>query len=215
MAEPSGDTPRWRRLEPDARREQILECAVRLFGERPYAAVSTTDIAREAGVARALLNHYFGTKRDLYLEVVRQTVTLVPSIQTDEQVKTGRLDKRVARAVELFLDSVYEHGSTFVAVIGAEGIGADPEVESILAQADDAAARAVLETIGAGAVAEDAEQRAVIRAYGGMVKAAVREWLRDETLTREQVHLLLTQALLAVVESVLPALAAGRPKIVR
>jgi len=187
---------------------------MRLFGERPYAAVSTTDIAREAGVARALLNHYFGTKRDLYLEVVRQTVTLVPSIQTDAQVKTGRLDKRVARAVDLFLDSVYERGNTFVAVIGAEGIGADPEVESILAQADDLAARAVLETIGEGGTADDAEQRAVIRSYGGLVKAAVREWLRDETLTREQVHLLLSQSLLAIVESVLPDLAAGKPTIV-
>ena len=161
-----------------------------------------------------MLNHYFGTKRDLYLEVVRQTVTLVPSIQTDAGVKTGRLDKRVARAVDLFLDNVYERGSTFVTVIGAEGIGADPEVESILAHADDVAARAVLETIGEGAVGDDPEQRAVIRAYGGLVKAAVREWLRDETLSREQVHVLLTQALLAIVESVLPALPAGRPKIV-
>ena len=56
-----------RRLEPDVRRGQILACAVRLFGERPYAEVSTTDIARSAGVARGLINHYFGTKKDLFL----------------------------------------------------------------------------------------------------------------------------------------------------
>jgi AcrR family transcriptional regulator len=41
--------PRWRRLEPDERREQILVCAMRLFGERPYAAVSTTELAAQAG----------------------------------------------------------------------------------------------------------------------------------------------------------------------
>src|SRR3954447_5804261 len=120
------EPPRWRRLEPDARREQILECAIRLFGDRPYAAVSTTDIAREAGVARALLNHYFGTKRELYLEVVRRLVT-VPDFTTDPAVANGPLDKRVARAVDLFLDSVSEHGKTFVAVLGAEGIGTDAE----------------------------------------------------------------------------------------
>ena len=45
--------PRRRRLEPDERREQILACAVHLFGERPYAAVSTTELAARAGVARA------------------------------------------------------------------------------------------------------------------------------------------------------------------
>jgi AcrR family transcriptional regulator len=38
--------PRWRRLEPDQRRAQILACARRLFGERHYEAVSTTELAK-------------------------------------------------------------------------------------------------------------------------------------------------------------------------
>src|SRR3954447_89986 len=92
------EPPRWRRLEPDARREQILECAVRLFGERPYASVSTTDIAREAGVARGLLNHYFGTKRDLSLEVVRALVTL-PEM-AEAEAGTGSLRTRVQHSVD-------------------------------------------------------------------------------------------------------------------
>src|SRR5438045_5535462 len=68
--------PRWQRLEHDERRAQILACARRLFSERNYAVVSTTDIAREAGVARGLLHHYFGTKRELYLEVVRSLMRM-------------------------------------------------------------------------------------------------------------------------------------------
>ena len=192
--------PRWRRLEPDARREQILECAVRMFGERPYAAVSTSDLARTAGVARGLINHYFGTKRDLYVEVVR---TLVRLPDHDEAVvATGALKTRVQRSVEWFLDVVSVHALAFVAVTGAEGVGADPEIERILAAADDAAARRVLETVGLSA--EVAEHRAVVRAYGGLVKAAVREWVRGETLTREQVQLLLSQALITIVRDVLP-----------
>lgn len=192
--------PRWRRLEPDARREQILDCAVRLFGERPYAAVSTTDIAREAGVARGLLNHYFGTKRDLYVEVVRKLV-LLPDLAS-AQVATGPLKSRVQRSVDWFLDVVSEHGKTFVAVTGAEGVGDDPEIERILAEADDRAARMVLVTVGLDP--ELADHRAVVRAYGGLAKAAVREWVRGETLTRTQVHFLLSQALITIVRDVLP-----------
>jgi AcrR family transcriptional regulator len=192
--------PRRRRLEPDARREQILECAVRLFGERPYASVSTTDIAREAGVARGLLNHYFGTKRDLYLEVVRALVTL-PEMD-EAEAGTGSLRKRVQRSVDWFLDTVSVHAKTFVAVTGAEGVGDDPEIERILAEADDTAARKVLEMVGLSA--DLSGHRAVIRAYGGLVKAAVREWVRDETLTRPQVQLLLSQALITIVKDVLP-----------
>ncbi|MFN2562553.1 MAG: TetR/AcrR family transcriptional regulator [Jatrophihabitans sp.] len=194
--------PRRRRLEPDARREQILECAVRLFGERPYASVSTTDIAREAGVARGLLNHYFGTKRDLYLEVVRALVTL-PEM-ADAEAGTGSLRKRVQRSVDWFLDTVSVHAKTFVAVTGAEGVGDDPEIERILAEADDTAARKVLEMVGLAA--DLPAHRAVIRAYGGLVKAAVREWVRGETLTRPQVQLLLSQALITILKDVLPDL---------
>lgn len=189
-----------RRLEPDVRRGQILACAVRLFGERPYAAVSTADIAREAGVARGLLNHYFGTKRDLYLEVVR-TLVLLPDLD-DAIATTGSLRTRVQRSVEWFLDVVSVHATTFVAVTGAEGVGDDPEIERILAEADDTAARRVLETVGLNADVD--EHRAVVRAYGGMVKAAVREWVRGQTLTREQVQLLLSQALITIVRDVLP-----------
>jgi hypothetical protein len=47
-----------------------------------------------------------------------------------------------------------------------------------------------------------------VRAYGGLVKAAVREWARDETLTRDQVHLLLSRALITIVRDVLPGVAA-------
>jgi AcrR family transcriptional regulator len=203
-APPAVQSPRRRRLEPDARREQILDCAVRLFGDRPYASVSTTDIAREAGVARGLLNHYFGTKRDLYLAVVRAMV-LLPELDDAEAV-TGPLKKRVQRSVDWFLDTVSLHAKTFVAVTGAEGVGDDQEIERILAEADDTAARKVLETVGLSA--DVAEHRAVIRAYGGLVKAAVREWVRGETLTRPQVQLLLIQALVTIVKDVLPDMGA-------
>ncbi len=197
-----------RRLEPDERREQILRCAIRLFGERPYAAVSTTEIAAEAGVARGLVNHYFGTKRDLYVEVVRRMVQLP---QLDAGVAaTGPLTERVELSVAWFLDTISEHGSTFVAITGAEGVANDPDIARIIADADDLAARRVLETLDVDA--GDPAQQATIRAYSGLVKAAVREWIRDETLTRAQVQLLLSQALLAIVRDVLPALDRPEPQ---
>ncbi|MGA2927292.1 MAG: helix-turn-helix domain-containing protein, partial [Solirubrobacteraceae bacterium] len=59
---------RWQRLEHDQRRSQILACARELFSQRTFTAVSMSEIARDAGVARGLLHHYFGSKRELYLE---------------------------------------------------------------------------------------------------------------------------------------------------
>jgi AcrR family transcriptional regulator len=196
--------PRWRRLEPDARREQILVCAIRLFGDRPYPAVSTTDIARAAGVARGLINHYFGTKRDLYLEVVRRMVT-IPS--TPPQVSSsGSLEERIDASVSWFLDRVLRNSKTWLVAVG--GVGHDADVERILAEADELAADRVLEFVDLADVRDHREQlRAMIRAYAGMVKAAGREWLLGEHLNRDQVHTLLTSTLLTLVRDTFPKVA--------
>lgn len=197
--------PRWRRLEPDQRREQILDCAIRLFGERPYAEVSTTDIAREAGVARGLINHYFGSKRGLYLEVVRRMVT-VP-IADRSAVPDGSLAERVEFSVDWLLDVISARGKTWVAVLGAEGVGNDPEVERILAEADEMAAENLVRTVGMRDVEPaGAELRAIVRAFGGMVKAAGREWITHGTLTREQVQLVLTEQLTTLLGETFPHL---------
>jgi hypothetical protein len=90
-------------------------------------------------------------------------------------------------------------------------VGADPEVERILATADDVAAGKVLEAIGMPEPERRSEHVAMIRAYGGLVKAAMREWVDRESLTREQVHTLLSTALVAIVQDALPTAAGGEP----
>lgn len=193
----SGGAPARRRLDPDERRAQILACAIDMFGERPYAAVSTAELAQRAGVARGLINHYFGNKRDLYLAVVRRMVTLPKPGKM--VIPTGTDRERVDASVSWLLDIIGEHGSTWVKVIGHEGIGDDPEVQRILDEADDAAAERLLEMVGLGDSERSAQLRALVRAYGGMVKAAGREWIVRGALDRAQVHDLLADMLLTLI----------------
>lgn len=200
--------PRRRRLEPDERRAQILECAIDMFGERPYAAVSTAELAQRAGVARGLINHYFGNKRDLYLAVVRRMVTL-PRLD-DMVAPTGTDRERVDASVHWLLDVISEHGSTWVKVTSHEGVGDDPEVQHILDQADDAAAERMLLMVGRAESAHSAELRAMVRAFGGLVKVAGREWITRGTLTREQVHVLLADMLMTLMTETMPKVDGGR-----
>jgi AcrR family transcriptional regulator len=203
----SVEAPR-RRLEPDARRGEILACAVRLFGERPYADVSTTDIAREAGVARGLINHYFGTKKDLYLEVVRVMVT-IPEVAV-QRLPEGELRTRVEASVTWFLDVVSRHSTSWLAAVNA-GLGRDEDVERVLAEAEEVAADSVLVAVGLAGVTKHREElRGMVRAYGGLAKATAREWLERGVLTRAQVHLLLTTTLMAIVEDVFPSISKQR-----
>jgi AcrR family transcriptional regulator len=50
----------------EATREQLLEAARRLFGERGYEATSIEAVLDSAGVARGALYHHFDSKADLF-----------------------------------------------------------------------------------------------------------------------------------------------------
>ena len=202
---PASTAPRWQRLDHDERRRQILDCARRLFSERNYASVSTTEIAREAGVARGLLHHYFGSKRDLYLEVVR-TLMRMPSSPVPLQAPGRGLEVVIAESVDRWLTMLEHNRGTWLAAIGAQGLGHDDEVEAILDHAREQAADRLIESLQTyEAATAPVEVRAAIRAYSGFAEAASVEWLVRGRLSREQVHTLLVQGFLAIVNDVVPA----------
>jgi AcrR family transcriptional regulator len=202
--------PRWRRLEPDERRAQILACARRLFGERHYDAVSTTELARESGVARGLINHYFGTKRELYLEVVRELM-FIPEFAV-EQLAHGTVAERAAASIERFLAVIERNRAMWLATVGTGGYGRDPDVEQILQEADEIAADRMIETVGLAEEVERREElRAMIRSFSGMAKAATREWLVRRTLTRDQVQNLLATLLATIITDVFEPMSTIRP----
>ncbi len=57
------------RLDPEVRREQILEAAERVFQTRDPAEVTFEELAGAAGVSRALVYNYFGDKGGLVAAV--------------------------------------------------------------------------------------------------------------------------------------------------
>jgi len=70
-ATPIGRRPTARQRIAAARREQILETALRLFAERGFDATSTRQIAKEAGIAEGLIFHYFPTKASLLTAILQ------------------------------------------------------------------------------------------------------------------------------------------------
>lgn len=63
-------TPRRTRLDPDARRAQLVELGVRALSRGSLYDLSLDELAAEAGISRSLLFHYFGSKRRFQLAVV-------------------------------------------------------------------------------------------------------------------------------------------------
>lgn len=187
------------RMDATERREQILGAAMRLFEQSTYNEVSIADIAGAAEVARPLIHHYFGTKRDLYLEVVRR-LSYVPPIAV-KGVSAGTLAERVDASITRWLTVAWRHRNMWVSTIAMQA--PDREVAQILQQADDIAADRMIEALGLSDT-NLPKLRAMVLAYGALAKAASRQWLVDQTLTREEVHALLTGTLLTIVRDVAP-----------
>lgn len=203
-------SPRGVRLDRDARRGQILAAARRLFSESGFSAVSTTEIAAEAGVARGLINHYFGTKRRLYIEVVREMVRF-RSQPVPEYVNGATPQGRLDESIERWLEMVSRNRESWLAAVGAEGLGRDPEIEAVLDEAREQATARLIEVLGLGPAADaPPELHAVLRAYGGMAEAATREWLERGRWSREQVAAFLKSALPLLVGEPLKQVASSK-----
>ncbi|MFD9890590.1 TetR/AcrR family transcriptional regulator [Amycolatopsis sp. NPDC059027] len=201
---PSG--ARRRRLEPAERRAEILAVARRLFGAGSYDSVSTSDIAEAAGVARPLINHYFGGKRELYLEVVRQMM-IVPA-PVAEALPDASMEERLAIGVDRWIDVIERNRDAWLTVIAA---GRDAEIEQIILEGDEIAADRVLEAALMSDVTEGREQlRAMIRSCGEMLRAASREWLVRGTLDRATLRTFVTETILSLLKVTYPAVLAAR-----
>ncbi|HVY08589.1 MAG TPA: TetR family transcriptional regulator [Mycobacteriales bacterium] len=206
--------PRWSRLEHDERREQILATARTLFTQRPYAAVSTIEIAESAGVTRGLLHHYFGTKRSLYLEVVKGLVDSPVLSVLDALSATpedGTAAPRWEDSVAFWMDVVEANRESWLVAISAGETGSDRAMHEILDEARERTASQVIAVLGLDEKRVP-EVRAIVRGFGGFAEEVTREWLQRRRLTKEQARVLLVGALPGMVEQLLPSVVAARKK---
>ncbi|WP_433335207.1 TetR/AcrR family transcriptional regulator [Spirillospora sp. CA-294931] len=204
MASPSSRTS-YRRLSRDERREQILGVARTMFTEVPYAEVSTAAIADRAGVRRGLIHYYFGTKRDLFLEVVRVLAADVSVVAPPVgDLPPMPLEETVELLVRLYMETTEVNAETWFAAADAEGFGQDPELLRITNKARDVTVEHMIALLRVARPTETL--RAVLRAYAGLAEATTRQWLQEKTLDREQARVLLSRSLLALLTDVVPAL---------
>jgi AcrR family transcriptional regulator len=192
---PASEGARFSRLAPDDRREQILIAAREVFSRSPYARVSVGEIAEEAGVTRGLLHHYFGGKRELFIEVVRTMQDeLAGSVRTD--LRDLPIEEMVSANADSWLDAIERNRELANAVLGASAFG-DNEVAKMLDDAREALLdRILVNQMGTSEVPP--QVRLLLRGYLGLAESASREWLTHGRATREEVHALLVEGLLAL-----------------
>ncbi|KAB7707243.1 TetR family transcriptional regulator [Bacillus aerolatus] len=89
--------------QPQAKKELILQVAIEEFVKNGYDKTSTDIITSRAGISKGLLFHYFKSKKNLYIYLVKCTVTLLTekTMEAINNVQSGDFFERVKEIARL------------------------------------------------------------------------------------------------------------------
>jgi len=177
------------RLSTDARRGQLVALGIDIFSERPFDEVSIDDIAAAAGISKGLLYHYFPSKRDFYVAVIRSAADEMQALTEPDPALEPR--DRLAAALDRYLGYVETHARGYATVLRA-GIGSDPAVAEIVEEVRGAMVARLLADL---AETPPPALRIAVRGWVGFVEAASLDWLAHGGLDRAQLRELLVAAL--------------------
>lgn len=188
----------------DARRAQLLALGKQIFSERAYDAVSTEDIAAEAGVSVGLLYHYFASKKGYYVATIRAAAD---DLLVSVRFPPGQPFPDAARAaLGSFLNFVEANSALYQGLMRG-GVGADGEVHAIL---DEVRATIMARVFDAGGVSPDPTRRLLLYGWLGLVEFSALRWLTHREVGRDELLDILFGAVPAgMVEAVAEALEAG------
>lgn len=144
-------------------RQGILQAAAELFGRHGFEGASLREIVRQAGVNLSAVNYYFGTKEQLYQEVLRQVVAESLPMQqwtrelTERQIHSAaEVSEILYRAIRnLFLNYVGRNRSQWYAkLLNRALLESDPRVEAAFLEIEQSAG-AVLGRVLPGLIADE------------------------------------------------------------
>ncbi|MDD7793337.1 TetR/AcrR family transcriptional regulator [Clostridium sp. 'White wine YQ'] len=95
---------------PKEKQDVIINAALKAFGTNGYKKTSVSDVASAAGISKAMVFHYFGTKKALYLYLLELCGTII----TNEVI--NRFDnsvtdffERIKMATEIELSAMKQY----------------------------------------------------------------------------------------------------------
>jgi AcrR family transcriptional regulator len=118
-----------KRLSGVERRAAILEAASEVFAERGYHASSIDDIARAAGISKALIYEHFGSKEDLYLSLIGLHAGELVERLAENAGSGPPGSQRLERGIDVFFQFVEERRAAWRMLFRE---AADPEVAAAL-----------------------------------------------------------------------------------
>ena len=186
------NAPSRRRLTAEERRTGILDAALAVFSESGYHSASIDDIAREAGVSKALIYEHFASKQELYADLIarnsRELTQRIGAALVGVEVESG--SSRLAVGLDAFFAFVEERRDAWRMLFRDV---ADPEtatvVNRMLEQVTAEVTVLISQDPGASALDSDEDRRALrllAEMLVGGTQSMANWWTSNPEAPREQ-----------------------------
>ncbi|WP_415973536.1 TetR/AcrR family transcriptional regulator [Rhodococcus sp. 077-4] len=192
---PGTSTTKRTRLSPQQRRAQLIELGTEMLADRPLEQISVEDIADQAGVSRGLLFHYFASKQEFHLEIVREASrSMIERTSPDPDLDPLEV---LRDSIANYVDYVSEKRDTFISLLRGTASG-DPLMREVFEQTRTTMAERTLVQLAGLNMDVTPTIDLAVRGWIAFVEEATITWLRDPHISRDELIDLNVNALPAV-----------------
>ncbi len=101
----------------EARREQILNGAARVFSKKGYHASTVDEIAKELGLTKASIYYYVSDKSDLLYQLYKRAMTALLESQTEIMARSDPPDAKLQAMIEEYVRIVASATAVYSVVV--------------------------------------------------------------------------------------------------
>ncbi|APE38716.1 TetR family transcriptional regulator [Nocardia mangyaensis] len=193
------------RLSPEERRLQLITLGAEMLADRSLEEVSVDDIAKQAGISRGLLFHYFASKQEFHEAIARHVSTeFFTAIMPNRDLS---LFDMLRDSIERFVDYATEHSASYRSVLRGPA-SVTPDMADYVNETRGAIADLIVSELPLPPEDPDlARLTLAIRGWIAFVEETILTWMVEKPIGREDLVDLLVESLPALALS--PALIAA------
>ena len=187
--------PAYTRLDVDERRRRLLALGSELFARHAYDELSMARIAREAGISKALLYHYFPSKQAYFRATLEDKAAELAAL-TEPDPSLPPLDQ-LRGSLDAFLGWIEGNAQAYAKLM--RSAAAVPEIGEVVGRVRDATAERILAGIGPAGAAAPPALRTAVNGWLWFMDGACLDWVEHRDLERERLVALLLGTLAGAV----------------
>src|SRR3954447_15278171 len=164
------------RLPAARRRRQLLDVALEVFAANGFHQTSMEEVAEAAGVTKPVLYQHFGSKRELYLELLDDVGGRLMDVIAKAVASAGGPRQQVHAGFLAYFRFVAEHESAFQLLFGS-GARRDEEFADAVRKGETSIAESIAPLIEADI--DEEHRRTLAHGLVGLAEGTGRHWVAN------------------------------------